>query len=79
MSSVCFQDLSQRKKLEAVALAIVRQFGVNFRIMSCIAVSRSLVKIKLQKETPFLSNEASFVHLEAQMKCYLKHKHTKCS
>ena len=32
-----------------------------------------------KKEIPFPANEASFVHLEAQMKCYLEHEHTKCS
>ena len=67
---MCFQDLSQRKKLEVAALLIVSQFGVNCRIM--FLVLRSLVEIKFKK--PFPANEASLVHLEAQMKCYLKHE-----
>ena len=29
-----------------------------------------------QKRNSFPANEVSFVHLEAQMKCYLKHEHT---
>ena len=38
ISSVCFEDLSQRKKLEVVALTIVSQFGVNFKIMFLVHV-----------------------------------------
>ena len=55
------------------------QFGVNFKIMFFSAGPRSLVKIKFKKQIPFASNEASFVHRETQIKCYLKHEHTKCS
>ena len=32
-----------------------------------------------KKEISFPANEASFAHLEAQIKCYLKHEGTKCS
>ena len=48
---------------------IANQFGVSFKIM----LPRSLAKIK------FSANEASFVHLEAQVKCYSKREHIKCS
>ena len=46
--------------------------------VSCSAVPRSLVKINLGKEIPFPTKEASFVHPEAQMKCYMKHEYIKC-
>ena len=75
-----FGFVPKKKKLEVIALTIVSQFGVNFRILFLVVQyqdhwSRSSFK----KETPFPANEASFVHLAAQIKCCLKHEHTKCS
>ena len=37
------------------------------------------LRLNFKKEIPFPANEAFFVHLEAQIKCYLKPEHTKCS
>ena len=36
------------------------------------------LRSSFKKEVPFTANETSFVHLEAQIKSYLKHEHTKC-
>ena len=44
------------------------QFGVSFQIMFLVVQYHS-----------FLANKASFVHLAAQIKCHLKHEHTKHS
>ena len=81
ISSVCFWYLSQRKKkLEVAALTIVSQFGVNFKIMFLVVHYQDhWLRSSFKKEIPFSANEASFVHLEAQIKCYLKREHTKCS
>ena len=37
------------------------------------------LRSSFKKEVPFSVNEASLVHLEAQIKSYLKSDHTKCS
>ena len=76
-----FLDLSQRKKqLEVAALTIVSQSGVNFKIMLLVVQYQDhWLRSSFKKEIPFPANEASFVHQEAQIKCYLKHEHSKCS
>ena len=60
------------------ALTIVNQFGVNFKIM-CFVVQYQdhWLRSSFKKEIYLYANEASFVHLEAQIKCYSKCKHTK--
>ena len=56
------------------------QFGVNFKTMSLVVqYPDHWLRSSFKKEIPSPANEASFVHLEAQIKCYLKHEHTKCS
>ena len=37
------------------------------------------LRSSFKNEIPFPANEVSFVHLAAQIKCYLKHEHTICS
>ena len=37
------------------------------------------VRSSFKKEIPFPANEASFVHLAAQIKCYLIHENAKFS
>ena len=37
------------------------------------------LRSSFKKEISFPANEASFVHLEAQIECYLKHEHTRCN
>ena len=70
----------KNKKLEVAALAIVSQSGVNFKIMLLVVQYQDhWLRSSFKKEIPFPANEASFVHLEAQIKCYLKHEHTMCS
>ena len=63
-----------------MALTIVSQFVVNFKIMFLVVQYQDhWSRFSSKKEIPFLVNEASFVHLEAQIKCYLKHEHANCS
>ena len=63
-----------------VALTIVSQFGVKFKIMFLVVQYQDhWLRSSFKQEIPSSANEASFVHLEAQIKCYLKHEHTKCS
>ena len=80
ISSLCFQDLSHRKTLEVAGLTTVSQFGINFKIMFLVVRYQDhWLRSSFKKENPFPANEAYFVHIKAQIKCYLKHEHTKCS
>ena len=72
--------LVPKKKTRGRSLTIVRQFGVNFKIMfHVVQYQDHWLRSSFKKEIPFPANEASFVHLEVQIKCYLKHEHAKCS
>ena len=70
-----FRTCPKERKLEVVALTIVSQFDVSFKIMFLVVQYQDHW---LRSEIPFPVKEASFVHLEAQIKCYLKHEHAKC-
>ena len=77
---VVFRTCPEEKKLEVAALTIVSQFGVDFKIMFLVVQYQDhWLRSSFKKEIPFPANETSFVNLEAQIKCYLKHEHTKCS
>ena len=70
----------QGKKLKVAALTIVSQFGVNFKTMFLVVqYPDHWLRSSFKKKIPSPADEASFVHLEAQIKCYLKHERTKCS
>ena len=74
-----FSTCPKEKKLEVAALTIVNQFGVNIKIMFLVVQYQDhWLKSSFKKEISFSANEASFVHLEAQIKCYSKREHTKC-
>ena len=61
------------------ASAPVNQFGVNFTIMFLVVQYQDhWLRSSFKKEIPLSANEASFIHLEAQIKCYSKREHTKC-
>ena len=54
--------------------------SLNFEIMFFVVQYQDhWLRSIFKKEIPFTANEVSFVHLEAQMKCYLKHGPTECS
>ena len=75
-----FRICPKEKKLEVVASAIESQFGVNFKIRFLVVQKQDhWLRSIFKKEIAFPASEASFVHLEAQMKRYLKHEHTKYS
>ena len=58
----------------------MNQFGVNFKIMFlAVQYQDHWLRSSLEKEIPLSANEASFVHLEAQIKFYSKREHTKYS
>ena len=72
--------VKKKKNLEVVALTIVSQSGVNFKIVFLVVQYQDhCLRSSFKKEIPFPANEASFVHLEVQIKCYLKHERAKCS
>ena len=78
--SLLYGFVPKKKKLEVVALTIVIQSGVNFKIMLLVVQYQDhWLRSNFEKENPFFANEASFIHSEGQIKCYLKHEHTKCS
>ena len=75
--SLLFGLVPKKKKLGVAALTIVSQSGVNFKIMLLVVQYQDYwLRSSFKKEIPFPANKASFVHLEAQIKCYLKHEHT---
>ena len=53
---------------------------VNFKIMFLVVQYQDhWLRSSFKTEIPSPANEASFVHVAAQIKCYLKHEHAKCS
>ena len=74
-----FRTYPKGKKLKVEALTILSQFGVNFKIIFLVVQYQDhWLRSRFKKEIPFPANETSFVHLEAQIKCYLKHEVLLC-
>ena len=68
------------KEKSLVALTIVSQFGVKVQIMFLVVQYQDYwLRSSFKKEIPFPANEGSFVHLAAQIKCYLKHENAEFS
>ena len=57
-----FRTCLKGKKLKVVAVTIVSQFGVNFKIMFLVVQYKyHWLRSSFKKEIPFPSNEASFI------------------